>query len=398
VGVVDVLVVGAGPAGSVAATILARAGVRVRIVDRARFPRPKLCGDTVNPGTLAILRRLGLAEPIESRGLRVDGMRVTGPGAVVVEGRYPPQLYGIALSRRDLDGVLLEGAIAAGAQFEPGVVIRGALRSSGRTCVVEGIRVAGAESERQMRAPVTIAADGRRSTIAFGLGLARHPPAPRRWAIGGHVEGPAGMDALGEMHVRAAHYIGLAALPGGPINVCLVRPFARGLLGDPAAVLGDAVRGDPILRERFGAFRLVAPPAVLGPLAVDRVDAAAVPPGLLLAGDAAGFIDPMTGDGLRFAVRGGELAAEAALRALERGWTDVHARLAAARRHEFGTKWRLNRFLRAVAASPLLVHAASAGARLAPSAVRALIARAGDCDVALNMVRAPDAAGERAAW
>ena len=55
----DVLVVGAGPAGSIAALVLARAGVRVRIADRARFPRDKLCGDTLNPGTLSILDRLG---------------------------------------------------------------------------------------------------------------------------------------------------------------------------------------------------------------------------------------------------------------------------------------------------------------------------------------------------
>src|SRR2546428_7105462 len=74
----DVLIVGAGPAGSVAATVLARAGARVRLVDRATFPRHKLCGDTVNPGTLALLRRLGLSAHIEERGLPVVGMRLTG--------------------------------------------------------------------------------------------------------------------------------------------------------------------------------------------------------------------------------------------------------------------------------------------------------------------------------
>src|ERR1700758_904172 len=89
---IDVLIVGAGPAGSVAATVLARAGARVRLVDRAAFPREKLCGDTLNPGTLALLRRLGMAEEAERLGLRVDGMRVTGEGGVSVEGRYPAGL------------------------------------------------------------------------------------------------------------------------------------------------------------------------------------------------------------------------------------------------------------------------------------------------------------------
>ena len=109
----DVVIVGAGPAGAVAATVLARAGARVRLVDRARFPRDKLCGDTVNPGTLAALRGLGMAEVLDSKGLRIDGMLVTGDG-VAIEGRYPESLYGRALVRRELDWALVQQALAAG--------------------------------------------------------------------------------------------------------------------------------------------------------------------------------------------------------------------------------------------------------------------------------------------
>src|SRR5947199_6088632 len=85
----DVLIVGAGPAGSVAATVLARAGACVRLLDRAAFPRDKLCGDTLNSATLASLRRLALAAAVEERGLPVHGMRLTGENGVVIEGRYP---------------------------------------------------------------------------------------------------------------------------------------------------------------------------------------------------------------------------------------------------------------------------------------------------------------------
>ena len=115
---------------------------------------------------------------------------------------------------------------------------------------------------------------------------------------------------------------------------------------------------------------------MLGPLAV-YADPRTMD-GLLLAGDAAGFIDPMTGDGLRFAVRGAELAAGAALEALEHGWNGVHARLAARRRAEFAAKWRFNRMLRSLVTSPAAVAAASAGARLAPSALQSAIDYAGD--------------------
>src|SRR5712691_9485372 len=103
----DVLIVGAGPAGAVAAVVLARAGARVRILDRATFPRDKLCGDTLNPGTLALMRTLGLAASIEADALPVDGMIVTGEGGVAIEGRYPRGLQGRSIARRDLDWALL---------------------------------------------------------------------------------------------------------------------------------------------------------------------------------------------------------------------------------------------------------------------------------------------------
>ena len=90
----------------------------------------------------------------------------------------------------------------------------------------------------------------------------------------------------------------------------------------------------------------------------------------------------MTGDGLRFAFRGGELAAEHALRALDRGWENAHLRLARARRREFATKWRFNRTLRSVAASPAAVRAAALGATLSPALLRQVICYAGDAGLA----------------
>ena len=103
----DVLVVGAGPAGSIAALVLARAGVRVRLVDRARFPRPKLCGDTLNPGALALLDSLGASSGVRARALAVTGMTVTGPNGARIAGEYAPPVRGAAITRHDLDVLLL---------------------------------------------------------------------------------------------------------------------------------------------------------------------------------------------------------------------------------------------------------------------------------------------------
>jgi flavin-dependent dehydrogenase len=320
---------------------------------------------------------------VEERGLRVDGMLVTGEHAVAVEGRYPRGLHGRAILRRELDWLLLQHAVDAGAMFEPNVTARGPMVEANGTRMVTGIvadRARGSGS--RMPAAVTIAADGRRSTLAFGLGLARHPARPRRWAVGAYFADVAGLSSLGEMHVRRGRYIGVAPLPGGLANVCLVKPSqpADAELRNPAALLATELARDRWLAPRFTAARAVGAPVVLGPLAVDAQSRAI--DGLLVTGDASGFVDPMTGDGLRFAVRGAELAAEAALDALQHGWAGVHRRHAAARHREFGAKWRMNRVLRALVASPRAVDAAALGARVAPAIVRLLVARAGDCDAA----------------
>jgi len=222
---------------------------------------------------------------------------------------------------------------------------------------------------------MTIAADGRRSTLAFALQLARQPARPRRWAIGGYFQDVEGLDIVGEMHLRAGHYIGVAPLPGGLVNACYVSALREGM-AQPAAQLLRALWRDPILRERFVPARLAGPVTVLGPMAVD-VPRAGVR-GLLLAGDAAGFIDPITGDGVRLALRGGELAAEAALASLEHPDRPWHETLTRRRAAAFAGKHRFNRVIRSIVASEHAVRAGAVSAAIAPSLMRRIISYAGD--------------------
>lgn len=375
----DVLVAGAGPAGAIASLVLARAGARVLVVDRDEFPRDKLCGDTLNPGAVALLASLGLHGGPLAGALPLAGMVVTGPLAAV-EARYPGGVAGLALTRRALDAWLLDQAVRAGARFESGLVVRAPLLEDSRAHpVVRGLQLARrGDAARTIRLPaiLTIAADGRRSVAARALGLTHHPQAPRRWAYGTYATGIAATRDVGEMHIRSGFYLGIAPLGGGCCNVCVVTS-TRPVGSAPLDVIGRAIASDARLRHRFANATLDPEVRVLGPLAVDAWACGA--DGLLLAGDAAGFVDPMTGDGLHLAMRGAVLAAEEALRVLVDGKFSVAPeRLRAARQQEFGKKLRFNRFLRRVVGSPAAINLAAGGAHIVPGLVRRAVQYAGD--------------------
>jgi flavin-dependent dehydrogenase len=375
----DVLIAGAGPAGAIAARALALRGARVLVVDRETFPRDKLCGDTLNPGAIRLLRDQGLTGGALESGLPIAGMRVTGPG-VSVTARYKDGQHGVTLLRRDFDAWLIEQAVAAGARFEAGLTAQGALTvGAGDGAVVRGLILRDASGAvTRMPASVTIAADGRRSAVARSVGLGSQPLAPRRWAYGMYFSGEPASDVevIGEMHVRPGWYAGVIRVPGDKTNLCVVvdHPEAG---SQPMDLVRSFLRRDPELSSRFAEREPAAPISILGPLAVN-VSSAGIP-GLFIAGDAAGFIDPMTGDGLNLAMRGALLAANETMKVLETGdWEGAVERLNQRRLQELGTKMRFNRLVRGLTASSAGVHAAGFGARIAPGLVRRLIVQAGD--------------------
>ena len=373
----DVLVVGAGPAGSLAAWRLARAGARVVIVDRERFPRPKLCGDTLNPGAVALLDSLGLSGGPLAAAPRLAGMLITGPRTSIT-ARYGAGHAGVAVTRAVFDDWLLRQAIAAGAKFEAGVNVRSAnVDTSGAVPTVRGVALITREGTNvRMPALLTIAADGRASAVARSVRLARHPVAPRRWALGAYLSGVTDLSDLGEMHIRGGSYIGIAPVGGGLANVCVVADRTA-VAGRAKDVFWTRLRAERGLGPRFERAELESVVATTGPLAVNSE--APGMNGLLLAGDAAGFVDPMTGDGLHLAMRGALLAADEALAALERGTAEGSvARLAGARRRALNRKLLFNRALRQLVDMPAALDAASLGARVAPGLVRWAVRYAGD--------------------
>jgi geranylgeranyl reductase family protein len=340
----EVIVVGGGPAGAATATSLAAEGLHVLVLDRAAFPRDKACAEFLSPGAVAALERLGVLEDAAAAGAWQEGMRIASDRASFT-ARYADGRRGLGIARPVLDRLLLERARAAGAEVRERTDVGGALVERG---VVTGVRLRGGGT---LRARFVVAADGLRSPVARSLGLERRPRWPRRLGLVARVRG-APPSGLGVMAVGRGAYCGVAAVGGGEASVGVaVSPGTR-RPGEPAEELferilasiapaRDAVADAP----RVTAIRGVAPLA----RRVSRVSG----PGYLLVGDAAGFTDPFTGEGIHRALRGAELASAAVGRALARPDREP-AGYAEARREAFAAKERACLVLQAALARPAL--------------------------------------------
>ncbi len=371
----DVIVVGGGPAGSSAAYFLARAGVNVLLLDRARFPRDKPCAEYLSPQASRILSEMGALNLVESAGAaQLTGMVIRAPNGERIHGEFAAEHgfrgfrdRGLALRRTLLDAILLERARAAGVRVEEGVRVTDLVRdATGRIIGVRRSEPDGWTSPRH--APVVIGADGLRSLVANRLGLSRSSRWPRRLALVTHYRGLRDVAEFGEMHVERSGYLGIADVGHGETNVALVVPVAEGraISANRDLFFDRWIASCAHLAPRFAGARRVSPIRATGPFASSVRRAWA--PGAALVGDAADFFDPFTGEGMYAGLRGGELLAPFVLEALKSD-TPAAADAAlegyeAARRAEFGGKWLVEKLVGAAVSSPrILNHVARTLAR-----------------------------------
>jgi flavin-dependent dehydrogenase len=375
----DAVVVGGGPAGSASAARLAADGWRVRVMDRAHFPRRKPCAECINPAGVAALCRLGVLDRVMEAGpARLDGWRIASDGGPSFLGRFRGGVHGIALPRETLDAILLDHARAAGTEVRTGIKVTDLLRDDdGR---VRGI-VAGGE---QIPARIVIGADGLRSIVLRRLGLLARAPRLRKLALTAHVRGLPDMGGCGQMRARGRRCVGIAEVGGGLANVTVVVPPEQAHeVGGHADEYFDAA-----LREcGFTDAERVDDVLATGPF--DCPVRSAVADGALLVGDAAGYYDPFTGQGIYRALRGAELAAETIGAALRAGDTSAAALMPyeRARRRAFGPGERLQRVVEAFVSRPRLLRWAAGRLDRRPQLGDAIIHATGDVRPVRSLLR-----------
>jgi menaquinone-9 beta-reductase len=322
----DVIVVGAGPSGSTTAYYLANAGLDVLLLEKARFPREKVCGDGLTPRAVKALVAMGVPVGESNGWLRNKGLRVIGAG-MRLELPWPELTsypgYGLVRTRLDFDQELARRAGHAGARLMEGVTVTGPVLEE-RTGRITGVtaRPAGG-TERVYRARLVIAADGNSSRLSVAMGLRKRDDRPIGVAVRAYYTSPRHDDDyleswldLWEDGRLLPGYGWIFGMGDGTSNVGIGLLNTSTAFGntDYHAMLRRWLNGMPgewgfTEDNRVGPVRGAALP-----MAFNRTPH--YTRGLLLVGDAGGMVNPFNGEGIAYAMESGEIAARTAAQAL----------------------------------------------------------------------------------
>jgi menaquinone-9 beta-reductase len=329
----DVIVVGAGPGGSAAAFHLARHGLAVEMLEKAEFPREKVCGDGLTPRAVRQLVTMG----VDTRApgwVRNKGLRVIG-GGIRMELDWPDLAsypnYGLTRTRLDFDEILAKAAVAAGATLRTGTTVTAPVLDDAGRVVGVSAQVGDDKEPVEYRAPVVVTADGVSGRFALSLGIAKRDDRPIGVAVRRYYKSPAKHDddyLESWLELRSREGGGDVLLPGygwifgmgdGRVNVGL------GVLNSSTAfgktnyrnMLTDwlsTTPGDWGMNDEANADGPIMGAAL--PMGFNRVPH--YTRGVLLVGDSGGMVNPFNGEGIAYAMESGEIAADVIVQALSR--------------------------------------------------------------------------------
>jgi geranylgeranyl reductase family protein len=313
---VDIAIVGAGPSGAAAACHFARAGFRVRLLDQRRFPRDKVCGDFVGPAALAELDQFDLiSQPAFREANRISYGSLFLNGNTIIQRQPFPyteglRKYGLCIPRIVLDDAIVQCAVASGARLIEET------RVTGYESDAAGVTIFHQDSggQKRLRTRLLIGADGSSSLIARILRGGQHPWRDRIVAVRAYFEGVDGSADQADLYVNSSSFPGYCWLfPTGTslanVGVGMLLEAWSATNQKLSQLLTELIESDPAIRVRLGKAKMRG--KIVGwPLATFNPQLPIIANRVALLGDAAGLINPISGEGIQYALRSARWSSE----------------------------------------------------------------------------------------